>query len=56
MGGFGSGGHNAKGRGTVEGCRSLDVNELNRRGALTPGTVCTVTWTSGTNIGVRAAR
>ncbi len=32
MGGFGSGGHNAKGRGTV----------------------CTVTWSSGANLGVRA--
>ena len=34
MGGFGSGGHNWKGRGTVGGCRSLDVNELNKMGAL----------------------
>ncbi len=55
MGGFGSGGHNAKGRGTVEGCRYLDANELNRRGALTPGTVCKVTWSSGAHIGVRAS-
>ena len=54
MGGFGSGGHNSKGRGTVEGCRYLDANELNRRSVLTPGTVCTATWTSGANIGMRA--
>jgi len=44
MGGYGSGGHNSRGRGTVEGSRWLDVNDLNRRGALMPGTASTVTW------------
>ena len=37
MGGFGSGGHNARGHGTVEGSRSLDVNKLNKAGALSRG-------------------
>ena len=37
MGGCGSGGHNAKGRGTAEGSRSLDANKLNKAGVLSCG-------------------
>ncbi len=44
MGGFGSGGHNAKGRGTVEGSRSLDVNELNKAGVLSRGYRGSLRW------------
>jgi hypothetical protein len=37
MGGFGSGRRSGFGRGTVEACRSIDVNRLHREGCLQPG-------------------
>jgi hypothetical protein len=37
MGGFGSGRPDGGGRGTVEQCRSIDVNRLHRDGCLSPG-------------------
>ena len=37
MGGFGSGRPGGSGRGTVESCRSIDVNRLHREGCLAPG-------------------
>ena len=45
MGGFGSGGWNAKGRPTTTEAFRLDVNSLNRSGALNPGAYSTSTWT-----------
>ena len=44
MGGFGSGGHNARGAATCESCLSIDLAWLRRRGMLTPGRYSTVTW------------
>jgi len=41
MGGFGSGRPSGSGRGTVEACRSIDVNRLHREGCLRAG------WTGG---------
>ena len=41
MGGMGSGRPSGSGRGTVEGCRSIDVNRLHREGCLRPG------WSGG---------
>jgi hypothetical protein len=37
MGGFGSGRRSGWGRGTVDACRSIDVNRLHREGCLIPG-------------------
>lgn len=45
MGGFGSGRRSGAGRGTVESCRSLDVNRLHRTGCLTPGRSGGWQWT-----------
>ena len=47
MGGMGSGGHNNKGRGTTGDALSLDVNILNRAGALKPGWSGGWNWTRG---------
>lgn len=44
MGGFGSGGWNATGRSTAESAKPLDVNNLNRRGCLTPGAMSHQYW------------
>ena len=44
MGGFGSGRRAGGGRNTVDGCRSVDVNYLNREGCLRPGRVATLQW------------
>lgn len=41
VGGFGSGRHSKFGRATVESCRSIDVNRLNRTGCLAAG------WSGG---------
>jgi hypothetical protein len=41
MGGLGSGRPATAGRSIVEGCRSLDINKLHRRGCLAPG------WSGG---------
>ena len=41
MGGLGSGRPSGSGRGTAEGCRSIDVNRLHREGCLRPG------WSGG---------
>jgi hypothetical protein len=46
MGGFGSGGHNLRHRGTVEGWRRIDAAFLQKRGLLTDGWAGTPTWTS----------
>ena len=45
MGSFGSGRPSGYGRNTVEACRSLDVNRLNRKGCLAPGWVGGWQWT-----------
>jgi len=45
MGGFGSGRPSGSGRNTVEGCRSIDVNRLNRAGCLRPGWAGGWEWT-----------
>ena len=45
MGGFGSGRPSGYGRNTVEACRSLDVNMLNRKGCLAPGWLGGWQWT-----------
>lgn len=47
MGGMGSGGHNWRWRGTVEGHRRLDCLLLRKRGLLVDGSSGTITWTSG---------
>ncbi len=47
MGGYGSGGHNNRGFGTVEGIRHLDLNMLRREGALTAGFNGSIAWASG---------
>ena len=51
MGGYGSGrpGQHTK----VEHCRSLDINELRRDGALAPGYWATWHWTDGSSIVLR---
>ena len=45
MGGMGSGRPSYSGRDTVEACRSLDVNKLNRLGCLRPGWSGAWQWT-----------
>jgi hypothetical protein len=45
MGGLGSGRRSGSGRATVEGCRSIDVNEMQRAGCLEPGWVGGWQWT-----------
>ncbi len=45
MGGFGSGRPSGSGRDTVEACRSIDVNKLNRKGCLHPGWAGGWQWT-----------
>jgi hypothetical protein len=45
MGGFGSGRPSGSGRNTVESCRSIDVNRLNREGCLEPGWRGSWQWT-----------
>lgn len=47
MGGFGSGGWNRTGRLTTAATFRLDVNSLNKSGALIPGSYCNSTWTRG---------
>ena len=47
MGGFGSGGWNAKGKTTTGQALPLDVNGLNKRGALVPGTLSKSAWSWG---------
>src|SRR5262245_40948469 len=60
MGGIGSGRTRAFGRGTVESCRSLDVNGLYRAGCLRPGWHGAWEWTRDgqpvacINLGARA--
>ena len=44
MGGFGSGGHNARGAATCESCHSIDLAWLRRRGMLQPGRYSSLTW------------
>jgi len=44
MGGYGSGGWNARGRGTTADAWRLDVNRLNKAGALAPGSYSTCAW------------
>lgn len=44
MGGCGSGRHRGVRKRRVESCLALDVNELRRKGALTPGATGTLTW------------
>jgi hypothetical protein len=44
MGGFGSGGHNARGAATCESCHSIDLALLRRRGMLQPGCYSSLTW------------
>ncbi|MEL6663133.1 MAG: hypothetical protein AAFR33_09015 [Pseudomonadota bacterium] len=46
MGGMGSGGHNWRYRGTVEGWRRIDAALLQKRGVLSNGWTGTITWTS----------
>ncbi len=45
MGGFGSGRPGGSGRGTVEACRSIDVNRLHREGCLRAGWMGGWQWT-----------
>src|SRR3954471_21650009 len=45
MGGLGSGRPSGSGRNTVESCRSLDINELQRTGCLEPGWAGGWQWT-----------
>lgn len=47
MGGFGSGGHNSKGRRIVEGQYWLDASDLKRRGILRRGTSHQLFWKGG---------
>ena len=44
MGGYGSGGWNARGRGTTADAWRLDVNRLNKAGALAPGSCSNCEW------------
>jgi hypothetical protein len=58
MGGIGSGGHNLR-HGTVQGCRSLDVNAMHGAGGLQPSYLGGWEWWGGNgeriaNIGLRA--
>ena len=46
MGGFGSGGHNDRGHGTIEHHRRIDAVKLQKKNVLVPGWVGTWTWTS----------
>lgn len=48
MGGFGSGGHNNKGRKLVEQCYRLDATDLKRRGLMREGRIAHLSW-RGTN-------
>ena len=45
MGGFGSGRPSGSGRNTVEACRSIDINRLNKEGCLSPGWAGSLRWT-----------
>jgi len=58
MGGYGSGGWNARGRGTTADTWRLDVNGLNKAGALVPGWYGGWQWTRDgeqvANIRIRA--
>ena len=45
MGGIGSGRRSGSGRNTVEDCRSLDINKLQRTGCLEPGWAGAWQWT-----------
>ena len=45
MGGFGSG-QSSNARGTVEGCRSIDVRYLAKEGLLRPSSSATLSWTN----------
>lgn len=45
MGGFGSGGHNSKGRRIVEGQYRLDASDLKRRGIYREGHAGSLSWT-----------
>ena len=45
MGGFGSGRPSGSGRGTVEACRSIDVNRLHKTGCLRAGWAGGWQWT-----------
>jgi hypothetical protein len=45
MGGLGSGRQSGSGRGTVEACRSIDVNRLHRQGCLRAGWIGGWQWT-----------
>jgi hypothetical protein len=47
MGGFGSGGWNASGKPTTSGAKPLDVNSLNKKGALQSGAFSQSSWTRG---------
>jgi hypothetical protein len=47
LGGCGSGRHKGVTKRRVESCLALDVNELRRMGALTPGASGTLTWDRG---------
>ena len=47
MGGFGSGGHNSKGRRIVEGQYWLDASDLKRRGILRRGASHQLFWKGG---------
>lgn len=47
MGGFGSGGWNAKGGSTTSNAKPLDVNRLNTSGQLKPGVTSQQYWTCG---------
>jgi hypothetical protein len=44
MGGCGSGRHRGARKRRIESCLALDVNQLRRKGALTPGASGTLTW------------
>lgn len=60
MGGLGSGRRSGTGRATVEMCRSIDVNRLNRSGVLAPGWLGAWEWTREgaaiASIGIRGGR
>ena len=47
MGGCGSGRHRGVRKRRVESCLALDVNELRRKGVLTPGAFGTLSWECG---------
>jgi ABC-type multidrug transport system fused ATPase/permease subunit len=58
MGGCGSGRHHGVRKRRVESCVALDVNELRRKGVLTPGASGTLTWerdcSAAGSVGIRA--